>query len=543
MRLAVLVLLSLFARQAAAAAVQWPLRVAADGRHLEDQRGAPFLIHGDAAWTVVTSLTPGEAVQYLDERRAQGFNTIVVSALVRSFGGPLNRAGDAPFVGGPADWRLPNEPYWAHLDGLLAQARDRDMLVLLAPAYVGYQCGAEGWCAEMLAQSVAVMQQYGRFLATRYRNQSNLLWVHGGDVEPALFPGIEARINAIATVLKAEGGPVLHTAHCDRQHSALDCAYGDEPWLDVNTTYSDCTSSADALRNDHESRVPPHPFIYIEGRYENEGSSQLCLANQAAWSDTGGSAGHLFGNRPVWLFDVGWDQPIGLGSLGAQTMQRLQLVMRSRAWWRGASDWARHVVVAGAASGGDTVTALRTHEGETIIAHDPTALPLSIDLDQLRGSAARGWWYHLETGLITDLGSFPSTGVRSFAPPFAGSLLVLDDTAAGLAAPGTSVYPPPGTRAAVTQLQITRLSPPLSPTPRLQLRWQPSPGATSYRLYWDSRAGGVWPDWVDCGNPCRDLNGDGTLDRCETIWDEATRGALRFFTVTARDATSESSTN
>ena len=58
----------------------FPLEVAASGRYLADQRGTPFLVHGDTPWSLTHNLTFEEAVRYLEDRRARGFNTLLVSA-------------------------------------------------------------------------------------------------------------------------------------------------------------------------------------------------------------------------------------------------------------------------------------------------------------------------------------------------------------------------------------------------------------------------------------------------------------------------------
>jgi len=51
----------------------------AGNRYLADQRGLPFLIHGDTPWSLTHNLTFEEAVRYMTARRAQGFNTLMVS--------------------------------------------------------------------------------------------------------------------------------------------------------------------------------------------------------------------------------------------------------------------------------------------------------------------------------------------------------------------------------------------------------------------------------------------------------------------------------
>ena len=56
-----------------------------------DQTGAPFLIHGDTPWSLISGLTKEEAEQYLENRRQTGFNSIIVNLIEHKFRGKLDR--------------------------------------------------------------------------------------------------------------------------------------------------------------------------------------------------------------------------------------------------------------------------------------------------------------------------------------------------------------------------------------------------------------------------------------------------------------------
>ncbi len=98
-----------------------PLSVGPDRRHLVDQSGHAVLIQGDAAWSLIVNTTMDEAVWYLDQRRAQGFNVILINLIERLFASdaPRNLMGDEPFTT-PGDFTIPNESYMAH--GLVPEA-------------------------------------------------------------------------------------------------------------------------------------------------------------------------------------------------------------------------------------------------------------------------------------------------------------------------------------------------------------------------------------------------------------------------------------
>jgi hypothetical protein len=128
----------------------------------------------------MVQLTKPQTEAYLEDRRQKGFNAVIIDLIERGHGGPENAAGDAPFPS-ETDWSPPNEAYFAHADWVIDTAAAKGMLVLLAPAYLGLNCGYEGWCEQMLAQSVSEMHDYGHYLGNRYRTRKNVLGWNGGD--------------------------------------------------------------------------------------------------------------------------------------------------------------------------------------------------------------------------------------------------------------------------------------------------------------------------------------------------------------------------
>ena len=235
-------------------------------------------------------------------------------------------------------------------------------------------------------------------------------------------------MNAIANGIRERAPGHIHTAHCSRNRSGIDC-YA-EPWLDFNTTYSNCNGSFEAVQDDRE-RAPAFPFFYIEGSYENESADLGCLIDQVAWPVLGGGGGHVFGNRPIWLFAAGWEA--ALAASGSRAMQHVGELFRSRAWFRLDPDYAGDLLVAGAGAG---ALAARTSDGESILVYVPTARNLSVDLAPLSGDQAHGWWFDPVDGGSEDLGVFSATGIADFAAP-GRRFLVLDDAAANLPRPGS----------------------------------------------------------------------------------------------------------
>ena len=65
-------------------AATFPLHTEAGKHYLVDAQGKPFLIHGDTAWSLMVQLTDAEVDQYLDDRKAKGFNTILSAGSSRN---------------------------------------------------------------------------------------------------------------------------------------------------------------------------------------------------------------------------------------------------------------------------------------------------------------------------------------------------------------------------------------------------------------------------------------------------------------------------
>lgn len=57
---------------AVASNAPFPARVSANRRHLEDARGNPFLLHGDAAWSLIVQLTEDVTEEYLANALLRG---------------------------------------------------------------------------------------------------------------------------------------------------------------------------------------------------------------------------------------------------------------------------------------------------------------------------------------------------------------------------------------------------------------------------------------------------------------------------------------
>jgi uncharacterized protein DUF4038/collagenase-like protein with putative collagen-binding domain len=407
----------------------FPLHVEPGKRYLVDAQGNPFLLQGDAGWGLIAGLTNEEAEQYLEDRRQKGFNTVLVRLLEHDFvtNPPKNAYGDGPFLT-PGDFSTPNEAYFAHADYVINLAAQKGMLVLLAPAYMGFEGGSQGWYQEMVANGSTKLSNYGAYLANRFRSHNNIMWVEGGDFDP---PELDL-LRAVPTAMRAVEPKWLHTFHGGRGTSALGFLGTSESWLQVNDIYTHIDDVvSDAFGEYQRSQMP---FFLIEAQYEGEGADQSTVRQQAYQAVLSGAFGQVMGNNPIWWFGSGWQQ--ALASPGAQTLSYLPALLAGRAWWTLVPDINHTVLTNGVNAGADQAATARASDGSFVLAYIPFARTVTVDLARVNGPHVVARWYDPANGTFTTaagspfiasgLHDFPSAGVNSSG--FRDWVLVLESS-------------------------------------------------------------------------------------------------------------------
>lgn len=400
---------------------KFPLKISSNKRYLTDAAGRPFLVHGDSAWSLVAQLKRPAVKKYLDDRRDRGFNTILVSLIEHRFAtnAPRNAYGVEPFLV-DGDFSTPNEAYFEYADWVIKQAAKRGMLVLLAPAYLGYGGGEDGWYQEMVANGSAKLAEYGKFVGKRYANKRNIVWVNGGDYDP---PQIQL-VSAIAEGIRAQDPDALHTMHCGPESAAFDCA-GGQQWLDLNNVYTYGPVYNDA-RVEY-ARRPRMPFFLIESNYENEidSTTPRLLRTQAYQANLSGAAGQIFGNNPIWHFDGPGIHPApnewrqAMRGTGSKSMKFLRKLFDSFKWHNLVPDVDGSLLVSGVGSGETRAVAALDKKKKFALVYIPTSRSVTIDLDAFAGSAIVARWYDPSNGKYKAVSGSPfdSQGSKSFLTP------------------------------------------------------------------------------------------------------------------------------
>jgi len=428
-----------------AAVVQFPLSPSANGRHLVDQNGTPFLINQASSWGLIQALPTADATDYLDALAQRGFNTVMVSIVsydTRMAGGPPKWQAISPF-NVQWDFSTPNDAYFAHADDIINRAKARGMLVTLVPVYLGYPGDAnQGWWNELLSpnNSTAKCGLYGEYLGTRYKDFANIVWIAGGDYSPAPGSALEQCLKAVVDGIK-KNDRHLWTGHWDgvRQGGMMSSENATfASYMNINGYYAynyDLTYQRDL---EFYNKTPVKMLYHLDQSYETEpGGSPDNIRRKAYNAMLAGAAGSSFNAGPSWYLFFDWRQT--LDTAGSRETQHWYRLFSSRPWHELVPDQGHTAVTGGHGAWGsvDYVNAARTASGGTLIAYLAANRTVTVNMASISGTQARAWWYNPTNGTASLIGTFPNSGSRNFTAPSSISwALVIDNAALNLPPPG-----------------------------------------------------------------------------------------------------------
>ncbi len=258
--------------------------------------------------------------------------------------------------------------------------------MLLAPAYLGYEGGDEGWYRSMVEAGPERLLEYGRFVGERFGDLDNLIWVHGGDYTPPAQH--VSLVEAVRTGIVEAGATQLHTAHWGPEDSATDVAVD---WLDVNTTY---TNAPVYVRSSADGRIDGLPHIVIESQYEDDiwNNTRQRLRAQVYEPLLTGALGSIYGHGAIWWYSAWWQE--ALDAPGATYMRHGRAWFDTLPWPSLVPDVRRGEVVRDSGDFGDesVVVAAATADRSVVVAYVPDRRDVTVDLGAVSGSASARWY-------------------------------------------------------------------------------------------------------------------------------------------------------
>ena len=431
----------------------FPLKTSSDHRYLVDQKNKPFPILGRTAWFIISQPEEGYR-KFLDNTLAHGHNSIEMAVITHWPIGnhaPFNGRGEMPFlkrlngsdwdgklifdsikIQGP-DFLTPNEKYWQYVDAFLSYCETKGIMVFMFPGYVGYNGEEQGWMRELVANGPAKVETYGAWVANRYKNRKNIVWMLLGDMGTFTAEQKEAEAALIKGLKSVKGQQSIH--YSAESHSGENAAdqidFGNQMTLNGSYTWELKIPVPFIARKAYD-HSPVMPAFLLEEPYDEEGPDGNNYNPNATqpvrrfqwWGWLSTIGGYISGNAYIWQFiDPVWQHH--LNTQGAMDMSRLNGFIKSVEWWKlvpSGLNGMKNLITEGNTP--DTtasyVSAAAAKDGSLLIAYIPPAHQgsIGVDLGTIKNNITASWFdptngmYKKITGT-----ALSSKGTHTFTPP------------------------------------------------------------------------------------------------------------------------------
>jgi hypothetical protein len=409
------------------------LMVSDEHRYLKHENGTPFFWLGDTGWLLPERLNRDEAEYYLDRCKNAGYN--VAQVQVMNSVPSMNFYGQPSLVDGFNFKDIEHKGvygYWDNMDNIIKVAEKNGI-------YIGMVC-IWGSPVNEGKMNVKEAEAYGKFLAERYKNSPNIIWIIGGDIRGDMKKEVW---EALAHSIKKYDHNHLMTFH-PRGRTTSATWFNNEDWLDFNMfqsghrRYGQRNGDGDyAIKENTEednwrfvekslSTAPMKPVIDGEPVYEDIPQGlhnpketrwkDYDVRRYAYWSVFAGSFGHTYGHnsimqfiRPGILASFGAEKPWydALNDSGYNEMKYLKNLMLTFPFFERVPDQS---IVAGK-NGERYDRVVATRGKDYLLAYNYSGRSMQIDLTKISGAKKNAWWYSTSTGKLEYIGEFDNKTV------------------------------------------------------------------------------------------------------------------------------------
>ncbi len=441
------------------------LKVSENGRFLQTEEGKPFFWTADTAWELFHKLDKQQAEKYLETRAAQGFNVVQAVGLAELDGiNTPNAYGYKPLD--KTDPVKVNVQYFNHVEWVMKKADSLGIYIAFLPTW-GDKLFKNTWGAGPEIFNKESAYAFGKSLALKFRSQSNIIWVLGGDRNPRegsedvevwreMARGIQEGLGIFVTgIFTFHPQPAAPGGSSNWFHN--------DSWLNFNmhqTGHCPDRLTYQKIRYDYQLQ-PVKPTLDGEPLYEdhpncfdakNKGYSvPQDIRKMMYWSVFAGACGQTYGCHDVWqmyrLEDKGVNGPLrpyteALNLPMATQMKHLKNLMLSRPYFDRIPD--QKLIDGEQQEDAEYTIGTRDESGTYAFIYIPTGKTVNINTKDLRGQVLNVWWYDPRTGASFVLGQTQNFGSFSAVPPSSGPgndwILVIDDARKGYDKPGTVAY-------------------------------------------------------------------------------------------------------
>ncbi|TDD97802.1 glycoside hydrolase family 140 protein [Flavobacterium cellulosilyticum] len=415
------------------------LEVSKNHHYFVTENGKPFFWLGDTAWLTFGRLDREGVVKYFQNRKEKGFNVVQVMVLhtlnVTNVYGDMalvNEDVSQPLTTPGNDFNNPEEyDYWDHVDYILDVAQQNGIYVGMVPVW-----GTNVAKGDKVSKEQA--QKYAQFLANRYKNRTNIIWLNGGDTHGNEFMDIW---NTIGSTLKTTNPNQLVTFHpFGRTDSSED--YHKASWLDFNMFQSghrryDQDTLPNSFKEDNYKFVhrdfdlkPTKPTLDGEPSYEgipqglHDTLQPLWKDNDVRrygyWSVFAGAAGYTYGHNAVMQMFRKGDNPAygnkvfwydAIDAPGAGQMVYIKKLMLEFPYFDRVPDQS---LVANSGEKYNYLAATRGKDYALIYTYN--GKKIEVNMGKINGKKVKACWYNPRNGKKTKIGTFDNKGVHEFLP-------------------------------------------------------------------------------------------------------------------------------
>ncbi len=413
-------------------------RLTVRGTYLVHENGTPFFWLGNTSWLMPERLNRDEVEFYLTRESEEGYNVEQIQVLDSNY--PTFNVFGRQAFDDSFDFDAYTRPgeygYWDHLDYIVDMAERMGI-------YIAMDCIWGGQVKRLTPEKAA---KYGRFLAERYKNRPNIIWMIGGDIMGD--KGMDAW-ESLARAIKAVDKVHLMTFH-PRGRTTSAWWYNDREWLDFNMfqsghrRYGQRGGDGDYTIRDNteednwryvamsfgdkqeqiagrEVRGPQKPVIDGEPSYEDipQGLHDFSaprwqdydVRRYAYWAVFAGCFGHTYGHNSIMQFM----RPGVLGSFGAKKawwdaledpgykqMKHLKRLMTSVPFTEGQCD--QNVIASPNGERYDRIIATRGQD--YLMVYNYSGRPMTLDLTKISGKKKKVWLMNPADGSLQYLGEY-----------------------------------------------------------------------------------------------------------------------------------------
>ncbi|WP_159466817.1 DUF4038 domain-containing protein [Dyadobacter sp. 3J3] len=377
---------------------QYPLKVSADGKHLTDQTNVPFLVVADVAWQLLRKLDYPEAIQYLDIRKGQSFNTVLVHVLP-ALPTQKNFQKVTPFQG-ENDITNPNKAYFDYLEKVVLAAKERNLVV-------GLVVSRQSWNVIFETQGEEACKNFGEYIGKRFSKLNNIFWIVSEDENQKDFLS-----KTLTESLKktSENKLVASLSTCAPPDS-LKKNHTDLKVFVPDSTVTDSEYAALSTWQKNIGKSMKSPFLIANSEFPIKDQSAL-IRKQAYESLLNSAAGFCHMStiknfNPTWKTNITKD--------GGEYMKYLVKILKGLPWDYLEPAASLKLVQDTTQSSEISISALTNKR--MVMMYIPTFRSFVIDLSQLTGEEFNAVWYSPRTGRRWSGGALKRTELTTIEPP------------------------------------------------------------------------------------------------------------------------------